>query len=147
MTCHLASCLYTSPQNYPLDMSRGKPSEEFHIEWDILYFKPSYWMGLTVSETVILDGVYCIWNRHIGWDTVYLKPSNWMRYSVFEIVILDGIFETVFISTMDVCKDLWYRGHIKLPVNSPQELWFFYLRLNKRLSKQSRCRWFETPSR
>ena len=40
------------------------------------------------------------------------------------------------------------------PVNSPHKgqwrgalMFFFYLRLNKRLNKQSRSRWFETPSR
>ena len=40
-------------------------------------------------------------------------------------------------------------GHrsILLKKASDAELWFFYLRLNKRLSKQSRRWWFETPSR
>ena len=43
------------------------------------------------------------------------------------------------------------RGIRRSPVNSPHNgQWrgvFFYLRLNKRLSKQPRRRWFETPSR
>ena len=40
-------------------------------------------------------------------------------------------------------------GHrwIPLPKGSDAEIWFFlYLRLNKRLSKQTRRWWFETPS-
>ena len=47
----------------------------------------------------------------------------------------------------------WLRGIHRSLVNSPHrdsdaELrCFFYLRLNKRLSKQSRRLWFETPSR
>ena len=46
----------------------------------------------------------------------------------------------------------WFIG--RSPVNSPYKghwrgalMFFFYLRLNKRLGKQSRRRWFETPSR
>ena len=45
------------------------------------------------------------------------------------------------------------RGIHRSPVNSPQkkaseaELWFFYLRLNKRLSKRWWGSWFQTPSR
>ena len=46
------------------------------------------------------------------------------------------------------------RGIHRLPVNSPHKgqwcgalMFFFYLRLNKRLSKQSWGWWFETPSR
>ena len=45
------------------------------------------------------------------------------------------------------------RGIHRAPVNSPPQRpvtrgfdVFFDLHLNKRLSKQSRCRWFETPS-
>ena len=36
---------------------------------------------------------------------------------------------------------------IPLTKASDAKIWYFYLRLNKRLSKQSRRRWFETPSR
>ena len=46
------------------------------------------------------------------------------------------------------------RGIHRSPVDSPHNgqwrralMFFFYLRLNKRLSKQWRPRWFETPSR
>ena len=47
---------------------------------------------------------------------------------------------------------LWWESTrqrcIRLPKASEAELWcFLSLRLNKRLSKQSRRRWFETPSR
>ena len=40
-------------------------------------------------------------------------------------------------------------GHRWIPLTKANdaELWCFYLRLNKRLSNQSRRRWFETPSR
>ena len=45
---------------------------------------------------------------------------------------------------------LWWKsaGHRWIPLTktSDAELFFFDLRLNKRLSKQSRRRWFETPS-
>ena len=36
---------------------------------------------------------------------------------------------------------------IPLTKASDVELWYFYIRLNKRLSKQSRLWWFDTPSR
>ena len=46
------------------------------------------------------------------------------------------------------------RGIHRSPVNSPHKgqwrgtlMFFFYLHLNKRLSKQPKCRWFETQSR
>ena len=52
------------------------------------------------------------------------------------------------------CYWTFVRGIHRSPVNSPHikasdaELWcFFYLRLNKRLSKQSWGWWFATPSR
>ena len=38
----------------------------------------------------------------------------------------------------------WWISHTKA---SDAELWCFDLRLNKRLRKQSRCLWFETPPR
>ena len=41
-----------------------------------------------------------------------------------------------------------FTGHRRIPFTkaSDAELWYFYMGLNKRLSKQSRGRWFETPS-
>ena len=47
----------------------------------------------------------------------------------------------------------WWRHQMETPMNSPHKgqwrgaSFFFDLRLIKRLSKQSRRRWFETPSR
>ena len=56
-----------------------------------------------------------------------------------------------------VCLGIqWYRhqmetGHRWIPLTkaSDAELWYFFFdaRLNKPLSKPSRCRWFETPGR
>ena len=40
-----------------------------------------------------------------------------------------------------------FSAHWPLTKASDAEIVFFDLRLNKRLSKQSRERWFETPSR
>ena len=43
----------------------------------------------------------------------------------------------------------WSTGHRWVPLKkaSDAELWCFLLHLNKQLSKNSRRRWFETPSR
>ena len=47
-----------------------------------------------------------------------------------------------------VTGPLWGKsnGHRWIPLTKASDV-FFYLRLNKRLSKQSRRRWFETPLR
>ena len=54
----------------------------------------------------------------------------------------------IFCVTGTLCGE--FTGHPWIPLTkaSDAKLWcFFYLRLNKRLSKQSRRWWFETPSR
>ena len=55
----------------------------------------------------------------------------------------------IFRVTGPLCGEFTGHWWISLTKASDVELWcfFFYLRLNKWLSKQSRCRWFETPSR
>ena len=54
----------------------------------------------------------------------------------------------IFRVTGPLCGEFTSHRWIPLTKASDEELWcFFYLRLNKRLRKQSRRRWFETPSR
>ena len=53
----------------------------------------------------------------------------------------------VFRVTGPLCGKFTGHRWIPLTVASDSELWcFFDMRLNKRLSKQPRLRWFETPS-
>ena len=54
----------------------------------------------------------------------------------------------IFRVTGPFCREFTSHRWIPLTNASDAELWcLFYIRLNKRLSKQSRRRWFETPSR
>ena len=86
---------------------------------------------------------------HISWTSTHLLHLyflfSWWRHQM----------ETCFASlafVRGIHRRLW--GIHRSPVNSPHTdqwrgalMFFFDLRLNRQLSKQSRRRWFETPSR
>ena len=79
------------------------------------------------------------WYHAITWASCRLKPPStgtWWRHQV----------ET-FPRYWPLCGEFTGNRWIPLTKTSDAELWFFYLRLNKRLSKQSWGWWFETPSR
>ena len=62
------------------------------------------------------------------------------------IVIMTSSNENIFRVTGPLCGE--FTGEFPRKKDSDAELWFYFdLRLNKRLNKQSRRRWFETSSR
>ena len=85
---------------------------------------------------------------HISWRSTHLLHLyflfSWWRHQMetcsASLAFVRGIHRRLL-------------GIHRSPVNSPHTdqwrgaLMFFYLRLNRQLSKQSRRRWFETPSR
>ena len=82
-----------------------------------------YALGASVSST--------------GWTPVALAQIHWWWRHQMET------FSAL------LCGEFTSHRWIPLTKASDAELWcffFFYLRLNKRLSKQSRRWWFETPS-
>ena len=87
--------------------------------------------SLHISWGALISYIYisCFHDDVIKWKHV---PRHWLLCGEFT-------------------GDCWeFTGHrwILLTQTSDAELWFFfYLRLNRQLSKQSRRRWFETPSR
>ena len=78
-----------------------------------------------------------------------LRCSAWSYGTVFVPVnMMTSSNENIFRVTDPLCGE--FTGHRWIPLTnaSDAELYvFFDLRLNKWLSKQSRRRWFETPSR
>ena len=92
-----------------------------------------------------------IWFKHS--HKVYTGEISWTAYYPPPLV-QKQIFHDDVIKWQHFPR-YWpfVRGIHRWPVNSPHKgqwrraLMFFYLRLNKQLSKQSWCWWFETPSR
>ena len=107
------------------------------------------------------------------WSSVFLAPTHRYidSYLVSNNILLHDII-TQILSQLTSCRMLiqlaWWRHQMKtfsaplalcvgnppVTVASPSQRpvargfdVFFDLRLNKRLSKHSRCQWFETPSR
>ena len=79
-------------------------------------------------------------------------PSSWRSWhyhGAVDSTIHDDVIKWKLFSALLAIS----RGIHRSPMNSPREgqwrgaLMFFYLRLNKRFSKQWWCWWFETPSR
>ena len=77
-------------------------------------------------------------------------PSNrtsspWLLWEIFMITSSN---ENILRVTDPMCGE--FTGHRWIPSQKPVTRSFgvsFDLRLNNRLNKQSKCRWFETPSR
>ena len=94
--------------------------------------------------------VWMAYTHPIAWlcliDTVWLHASNgfenkvitWWRHQMETISALLALCEGNSPATGEFPSQSQRRGVL---------MFFFYLRLNKRLSKQSRRWWFETPSR
>ena len=99
-----------------------------------------------VVETVFIWHLVLelIWTWQFGF--VYWEDSIfWQGLGIYMMTSSNG-------NIFRLTGPLWGEsaGHrwIPLPKASDAELWFFFdLRLNKRLSKPSRRRWFEKPSR
>ena len=69
-------------------------------------------------------------------------------YNSLSIHMLTSSNGLIFRVTGPLCGEFTGHRWILVTKASDAELWcFFYLRLSKHLSKQSRRRWFETPSR
>ena len=107
----------------------------------------------------------CILQRFCSQNNVQrIKPifrTCLKRYAIWNIALLHSLISGLFqnddyehhmMTSWKHFPRYWpfMRGHRWLPIIKADEteLWcFFDLRLNKRMSKQSRCWWFETPSR
>ena len=94
------------------------------------------------------------WNRALSTGSHYYrhtKHRGQMFYSTFCVwnsfmmMLSNG---TIFHVTGPLWGESTGQRWIPLTKASDAELWFFFdLRLNKQLSKQWRCQWFEMPSR
>ena len=76
----------------------------------------------------------------------HVQRSNYTEYQM--ITMMTSSNGNSFRVTVPLCGEFtghWWIPHIQRPVTWSFDV-FFDLRLNKRLSKQSRGRWFETPS-
>ena len=97
---------------------------------------------------IILFFIYLIFQILYS-SNVYFGPSTAIeagkKLLVFMMTSLNG---NIFCGTGPLCGE--FTGHWWFPLTkaSDADLWcFFYLRPNKRLSKQSWGWWFETPAR
>ena len=106
--------------------------------WLVWYIHP-YPSGLlgwlwcmlaSVPEWLKASCIYTHWDVHILYDMNMITSSNGKNFRV----------------TGPLCRE---SGHqlISLTKAGDAELWCSDLHLNKRLSKQTRPRWFDTPSR
>ena len=92
---------------------------------------------------------------HSYGTTAHYEYKNTQRLSVIEIKTLVSKFDmmtsssgNIFGLTSLLCGEFTCHRWIPRKKVSDAELWFFFdLRLNKRLSKQSQGWWFETPPR
>ena len=92
---------------------------------------------------------------HSYGTTAHYEYKNTQRFSVIEIKTLVSKFDmmtsssgNIFGVTSLLCGEFTCHRWIPRKKVSDAELWFFFdLRLNKRLSKQSQGWWFETPPR
>ena len=126
-----------------------------HIIWDILY-------SIIASPGARAPGDPCYGNISIHthtWTDGVLSPRvpiNVFTYSavmlrIYGDVMLNFLMTSsngnIFRVTGPLCGEFTGLRWIPHTKASDAELWcFFVLRLNKRLSKHARHRWFETPS-
>ena len=84
---------------------------------------------------------------YVLWDTEFCYSyQTW--YSDISLHMMTSSNENIFRVTGDLCVEFTCHRWIPRSKASDAELWcFFYLRLIKRLSKQSRGWWFGKPSR
>ena len=75
------------------------------------------------------------------------NPSMAVGMHLIQFLMITSSNGNIFRVTGHLCGE--FTGHRWIPRTkaSDAELWFFYLRLNKRLSKELCCRWFEKPLR
>ena len=119
-------------------------------------------MNFNGTEAICLSK--CRWGNPVKYGENGSMPNqtkNITKHSIYKCIEVCFSQEYVLSSHDDVIKwkhfpRYWpfVRGIHRWPVNSPHKgqwhgalMFFFDLRLNKRLSKQWRRRWFETPSR
>ena len=109
------------------------------------------------------ESVSMWWRPHVSpkYPGTQKSSTRAIRGFLLQKLKSDQAVVFMFVSHDDVIKwkhspRYWpfVRGIHRSPVNSPHKgqwngnvIFFFDLRLNKRLSKQSRRWWFETPSR
>ena len=91
------------------------------------------------------------WDRYSFWllsgIAGYLRKEAGLRVSFVCKLLHDNVIKWKHFPS-PLCGEFTCHRGIPLTKASDAELWcFFDLRLNKRLSKQSRRWWFETPSR
>ena len=84
-------------------------------------------------------------NEYVNWSnhTIYLKITfeAWWHH---QVETFSALLAICAVNSPIITHHRW----IPLTKAIDTELWcFFYLHLNKRLSEQSCCRWFEMPSR
>ena len=90
------------------------------------------------------------------WGTEKWVIGKWpsVLWCIYPHPVMTSSNGNIFRVTGPLCGE--FTGHRWIPLShrsilltkaSDTEPWFFYLRMNKRLSKQSRRLWFETPSR
>ena len=99
------------------------------------------------------DDVNCCKNQqkkchteNIHWQdqNVWKEYMSWYRVGHFRMTSSHG---NIFRITGHLCEEFTSHQWISLKKTNDVELWcFFYLRLNKWLSKQQWGWWFETPS-
>ena len=90
----------------------------------LLYFYQKYWNVLPRVQLLVSQ----LWRHWLN--------QRWTSSTTYIYIIMTSSNGNRFRVTSPLCKGQW-RG----------ALMFFHLRLNKRLSKQSWSRWFETPLR
>ena len=113
-------------------------------QWHMLYM----YHCLSLSETIPT------WPEMINrkWSLVLIGRHMWdvtdPSCTLYEeTCMMTSSHGNIFHVTGPLCGE--FTGHRWIPLTkaSNMELWcFFDLCLNKRLSKQLRCQWFETPS-
>ena len=82
-----------------------------------------------------------------GIENKLLRLLNPVTETIFALVMMTSSNGNIFRVTGPLCGES--TGHRWIPLTKASDaelLCFFYLRLIKQLSKQSRHRWFETPS-
>ena len=101
---------------------------------------PIYWDALGASDTKCSVQVHDHWSVHFGFHQISRNkhPNSWWRHQM----------ETLSALVALCARNSPVTGEFpsQRPVTWSFDV-FFYLRLNKQLSKQLRRWWFETPSR
>ena len=126
-------------------LAKGAPVRKTHLRTNsfrIVVWEDSMWVHLAVVVTPAPG------RPHVGPMNLAIWGGTKIDWQIIIIIIMTSSNGNIFRVTGHLCGEFTGPRWIPRTKASDAELWYFFdLRLNKRLSKQSWGWWFETLSR